>query len=104
MEFRAALFRNIRKRKDSQPDYTGTGNVVVDNKGNRSEDIEVSVRGWAHKSKNGNQYLSLIIKCEDVDVIITKKDPEMPNPIQSPRQEGPPEKDPFKKNDDDLPF
>lgn len=41
---RGVLFKNNRKEKDSQPDYTGTGNW-------QGQDFQISA--WVNEGKNG---------------------------------------------------
>lgn len=51
---RGVLFRNDRKDKDSQPDYTGRINV---------KGTEQQISAWINESSKGIKYLS--IRCSD---------------------------------------
>jgi uncharacterized protein (DUF736 family) len=53
-----SLFKNDRKEKDSQPDYTGTGMYGGQ---------EIRISAWLKTSKTGKKFLSLSIqpKVED---------------------------------------
>lgn len=74
----AALFKNDRKERDNQPDFTGPGTVtpealqamynaavsdgaVFDKDGR----IKVRVAGWKKTSGNGKAYISLSIQLEE---------------------------------------
>lgn len=73
----ASIFKNERKEKDNQPDFTGPGTVtpdalkaiyeaalgdqaVFDEKGA----IKVRVAGWRKESAKGTPYISLSIQLE----------------------------------------
>lgn len=75
--FSASLFRNERKERDNQPDFTGPGNVtpdtlkilydaavsgqaVFDDRGN----IKLRVAGWKKTSASGKNYISLSLSLE----------------------------------------
>lgn len=47
---RGALFKNDRKQKDTQPDYTGNTDI---------EGVEYRVSAWIKKSKSGQAFMSL---------------------------------------------
>lgn len=49
-ELRGVLFPNKRKRKDSQPDYTGSAEI---------QGVEYWISGWANRSKQGQKFLSI---------------------------------------------
>jgi len=78
---RGALFKNDKKTKPTQPDYTGRINV---------KGVDQRVSGWIETSQKGLKYLSL--RCED------------PLPPQELRQndEQPAQAD--QPLDDDIPF
>lgn len=74
----ASLFKNDRKEKDSQPDFTGPGNVskedfmaiagaVTAGKFNADDkgDIKIRVAGWKKTAKSGVSYISLAISMDD---------------------------------------
>ena len=78
---RGALFKNDKKTKATQPDYTGRVNV---------KGVDQRLSGWIETSQKGLTYLSL--KCED------------PLP---PRDEAAPAPAPAQTDqslDDDIPF
>ena len=47
------LFKNNKKTKDSQPDYTGKANI---------EGLEKDIAAWVRQSKSGEQYMSITFK------------------------------------------
>lgn len=68
----ASLFRNERKERDNQPDFTGPGSVSPDNLkalyeaavGGQAQfddrgNIKVRVAGWKKESSGGKSYISL---------------------------------------------
>jgi hypothetical protein len=75
-----ALFHNVRKQKETHPDYTGEAMIGG---------IEYRVSGWARESKSGTKYMSLAF---------TRKDqiPKMQRPQPVARQPG--------EDDEKLPF
>jgi len=75
-----ALFRNDRKEKDTQPDYTGECRI---------EGVEYRLSAWLNESKNGKKYMGLKLTAKDD--MPQQKAPTMP-------QEQPAD------FDDDLPF
>lgn len=54
MQINGALFGNKHKTTDKQPDYRGN---AKDQDGN-----EMEISAWVKQDKNGNPYLSFIIK------------------------------------------
>lgn len=79
---RGALFKNDKKTKPTQPDYTGRINV---------KGVDQRVSGWIETSQKGLKYLSL--RCED------------PLPPQELRQaDGPALPKDDQPLDDDIPF
>ena len=77
----ASLFKNDRKEKDSQPDFTGPGNVskedfmaiadaVTAGKFNSDDkgDIKIRVAGWKKTAKSGVSYISLAISVDDYNL------------------------------------
>lgn len=92
MKIQAAMFRNEKKKRENQPDYTLVGEIRDDE--NNDTGIKIKGGGWVKKSKRGQQYLSVTIKWDDV---VPEQTREAPAPE--------PEVDPFKKEKDDkLPF
>ena len=73
-----ALFRNDRKEKDTQPDYTGECRI---------EGVEYRLSAWLNESKNGKKYMGLKLTAKD----------DMPGQ-QAPTA------DPPKDFDDEMPF
>ena len=82
--FNASLFKNDRKERDNQPDFTGPGTIAkedlmaivdmvtkeevnFDDNGN----AKIRVAGWKKQSKSGLSYISLAISPDDYNV--TKK-------------------------------
>ena len=74
----ASLFKNDRKEKEQQPDFTGPGNVskedfmeiadaVTSGKFNSDDkgDIKIRVAGWKKTAKSGVSYISLAISIDD---------------------------------------
>ena len=70
--FNSSLFKNERKERDNQPDFTGPGQLtkedflaiydqVMANQYNTDEEgrIKVRVAGWKKQSKSGKAYISL---------------------------------------------
>jgi hypothetical protein len=83
-----ALFHNVRKAKETHPDYTGECLV---------NGIEYRVSGWGRESKNGTKYMSLAF---------TRKDQPYQGKAQPrtmTRQGVPPTREPG-EDDDRLPF
>lgn len=102
--FSAALFRNERKERDNQPDFTGPGSVTPDTlkilydaavTGQAAFDdrgsIKIRVAGWKKTSSNGKSYISLSISLE--------RKPDAPAAPVKPALEAIAEKD-----DDFIPF
>lgn len=55
-EGQGALFRNQRKKKEAQPDYTGQ--CMIDGE-------EYWIAGWKRESKGGMTYLSLAFEAKE---------------------------------------
>ena len=51
-----ALFRNDRKEKETQPDYTGEARI---------EGVEYRLSAWLNESKNGKKYMGLKLTAKD---------------------------------------
>ena len=51
-----ALFRNDRKEKETQPDYTGEAKI---------EGVEYRLSAWLNESKNGKKYMGLKLTAKD---------------------------------------
>jgi len=49
---RGAIFKNLKKEKETQPDYSGTINV-------NGEEKQIAL--WVNQSKNGMQYFSVLV-------------------------------------------
>jgi uncharacterized protein (DUF736 family) len=49
---RGAIFKNLKKEKETQPDYNGTINV---------EGQEKQIALWVNTSKSGMQYFSVLV-------------------------------------------
>ena len=49
-----SLFRNDRKSKDGDPDYTGSGKDTAG--------TDVYVNGWINETKDGRKYLKVKLK------------------------------------------
>jgi len=77
----SSLFKNERKERDIQPDFTGPGQItkadfmamydqVIANKYNEDDEgrIKVRVAGWKKQSKNGKAYISLSLSIDDYGV------------------------------------
>ena len=52
-ENNGALFKNMRKEKDTHPDYRGDANVAG---------IDCWMSAWLKKDKNGHTYMSIAFK------------------------------------------
>ena len=79
--FNASLFKNDRKERDNQPDFTGPGNISKEDllaitdmvtKGEINFDdngsAKIRVAGWKKQSKSGLSYISLAISPDDYNV------------------------------------
>ena len=101
MTINIALFKNEKKEKESQPDYTGYNNETGD-----------SVAGWIKTAKNGSIYISLSFetKQEKEKRLHDLKDTVNSNEYnQSPRANtqrpvAQPETHPMEGFDDPIPF
>lgn len=87
---RGALFKNDRKEKDTQPDYTGSLNVGG---------VEFFLDAWLKTAESGRKFMSVSVKRKD-------KQPEAAPAAPPPRapQRQAPAKTGFDDMDDDLPF
>ena len=79
--FNSSLFKNERKERDNQPDFTGPGQItkadfmamydqVIANQYNEDDEgrIKVRVAGWKKQSKSGKSYISLSLSIDDYGV------------------------------------
>ena len=79
--FNSSLFKNERKERDNQPDFTGPGQItkadfmamydqVIANQYNEDDEgrIKVRVAGWKKQSKSGKAYISLSLSIDDYGV------------------------------------
>tara|TARA_Y100000004_G_scaffold168926_1_gene202764 strand:- start:207 stop:503 length:297 start_codon:yes stop_codon:yes gene_type:complete len=79
--FNSSLFKNERKERDNQPDFTGPGQItkadfmamydqVIANQYNEDDEgrIKVRVAGWKRQSKSGKAYISLSLSIDDYGV------------------------------------
>lgn len=73
-----ALFRNVRKSKDTHPDFTGE--CVIGG-------VEYRISGWARESKAGNRYTSLAFTRADQVPVKAKPIPAT-GPQAKPREPG----------------
>ena len=77
----SSLFKNERKERDNQPDFTGPGQItkadfmamydqVIANQYNEDDEgrIKVRVAGWKKQSKSGKAYISLSMSIDDYGV------------------------------------
>lgn len=65
-----SLYRNNKKEKEIQPDYTGT--VTVDAK-------RYKIAGWLNKSKSGGNYLRLLFsELKEQDINTASVQAQMP--------------------------
>lgn len=77
----ASLFKNDRKEKEQQPDFTGPGSVskedflkiadiVTGGKFNADDNgnIKLRVAGWKKTAKSGVSYISLAISVDDYNL------------------------------------
>lgn len=87
---RGALFRNDRKEKETQPDYTGSLNVGG---------VEFFLDAWLKTAESGRKFMSVSVKRKD------KKPEAAPVPAQparAPQRQAP--KTGFDDMDSDIPF
>lgn len=75
---RGALFKNERKEKETQPDYTGSLNV---------DGVEFFLDAWLKTADSGRKFMSVSVK---------RKDKQASAPKPAPRS--------APKADDDIPF
>ena len=79
--FNSSLFKNERKERDNQPDFTGPGQItkedflaiydqVMADQYNTDDEgrINVRVAGWKKQSKSGKSYISLSLSIDDYGV------------------------------------
>lgn len=80
--FNSSLFKNDKKATDSQPDFTGPGNIskeeflkiydqVMQGQYNADDrgDIKLRVAGWKRTTKTGDRsYISLQLSVDDYNV------------------------------------
>lgn len=79
---RGAIFKNLKKEKETQPDYSGSVNI---------EGEEKQIALWVNTSKSGMQYFSVLVSEPYVGE-------EKPEPKHEPKKE-------VKNNGfNDLPF
>jgi len=79
---RGAIFKNLKKEKETQPDYSGSVNI---------EGEEKQIALWVNTSKSGMQYFSVLVS----EPYVTEEKPE---PKHEPKKE-------VKNNGfNDLPF
>lgn len=77
----ASLFKNTRKERDNQPDFTGPGSVSKEDltaifdamtKGEVNFDdngqMKIRVAGWKKSAKSGVNYISLSISPDDYNM------------------------------------
>jgi|TARA_Y100000033_G_scaffold526_1_gene514 hypothetical protein len=77
----SSLFKNERKERENQPDFTGPGQItkadfmamydqVIANQYNEDDEgrIKVRVAGWKKQSKSGKSYISLSLSIDDYGV------------------------------------
>ena len=84
---RGALFKNERKEKDTQPDYTGSLNVGG---------VEFFLDAWLKTAESGRKFMSVSVKRKD-------KQPEAPAPKAPPQRQAP-ARSGFDDMDSDVPF
>jgi len=64
-----SIFKNTKKDKDTQPDYTGDGKISGEELGIGSGEVIVRVVAWINKMKDGTEYYKLKVqKKEDKDI------------------------------------
>lgn len=88
-ELSGALFKNDRKTKDAQPDYTGECQI---------DGISLWVSAWIKTSRAGKTYMSLAFTKKDTDAAAGS--PQPPAPAASPSANQPPPSPP----PEDIPF
>lgn len=69
-DMRGVLFRNRRKRKESQPDFTGSAEI---------DGVEFWISGWQNTSKQGVKFMSLAfnVKQDDESEEVEEDDDEV---------------------------
>jgi len=64
-----SLFKNTRKDKDTQPDYTGDGKISGAELEIGDGEVIVRVVAWINEMKDGTKYFKLKVqKKEDKDI------------------------------------
>jgi uncharacterized protein (DUF736 family) len=85
---RGALFKNERKEKETQPDYTGSLNVGG---------VEFFLDAWLKTADSGRKFMSVSVKRKD-------KQPEAAAPSAPPARAPQRPKTGFDDMADDIPF
>lgn len=87
---RGALFKNDRKEKETQPDYTGSLNV---------DGVEFFLDAWLKTAESGRKFMSVSVKRKDKQASA----PAAPAPApRTPARQAP--KTGFDDMDSDIPF
>jgi uncharacterized protein (DUF736 family) len=81
---RGALFKNERKEKDTQPDYTGSLNV---------DGVDFFLDAWLKTADSGRKFMSVSVKRKEKQSAA----PAAPAPRSAPARQAP-------QPDDDVPF
>jgi len=94
MPINSSLFKNERKERENQPDFTGPGQIskedflamydqVINNQYNEDDEgrIKVRVAGWKKQSKSGKSYISLSLSIDDYGV--QAKSPAAPSSVEN---------------------
>lgn len=80
---RGALFKNERKEKETQPDYTGSLNV---------DGVDFFLDAWLKTAESGRKFMSVSVKRKDKQAAAPA-----PAPKPAPQRQAP-------ASDDDIPF